>query len=101
MRTRCARQSRRWRTTTLTDYLAPRQVLLVLDNCEHLVDACAALVGEVLRACPDLRILITGRQPLGIGGESVLPVPALPVPDPDRPPPPEALEQYEAVTLFV
>ncbi len=77
-------------------------MLLVLDNCEHLIDGCAALAAELLRGCPQLRILATSRQPLGVSGENILPVPSLAMPDPDGPAPtPKALEQYEAVTLFV
>jgi predicted ATPase/DNA-binding CsgD family transcriptional regulator len=84
-------------TSSLVEYLAPRQVLLVLDNCEHLIDGCAALAGE-----PQLRILATSGQSLGVSGENVVLVPSLAMPDPDGPPPtPQALEQYEAVTLFV
>ena len=95
-------QAREWQTSSLVEYLAPRQVLLVLDNCEHLIDGCAALAGELLRGCPQLRILATSRQPFGVSGENILLVPSLAMPDPDGPPPtPKALEQYEAVTLFV
>ena len=54
-------QTREWQTSSLVEYLAPRQVLLVLDNCEHLIDGCAVLVGELLRGCPHLRILATSR----------------------------------------
>lgn len=55
----------------LIGYLRNRRVLLVLDNCEHLVDACANLVARLLRSCPRLRVLATSRQPLGITGEQV------------------------------
>jgi len=84
----------------LTDHLADRQLLLVLDNCEHLLDACAVLVDALLRSCPELRVLATSRQMLGIHGECTMRVPSLSVPDPERLPPPDALMQYEAVTLF-
>ncbi|PTR30191.1 putative ATPase [Rhodococcus sp. OK519] len=84
----------------LVDHLADRNVLLVLDNCEHLVDAAAKLVDELLRECPSVRVVATSREPLGVGGEAVLRVPPLPVPDPDRPPSLEALPRYESVTLF-
>ena len=59
----------------LIEFLAPREVLLVLDNCEHMVDAVAELAETLLRVCPGLRILATSREPLGIGGEAVLRVP--------------------------
>ena len=62
---------------TLTEVTDDRQVLLVLDNCEHLIDACAALVDALLRGCPDLHVLATSREPLGIVGEVAWPVPAL------------------------
>ena len=82
----------------LVEFLAPRELLLVLDNCEHVVDAVAELAETLLRTCPGLRILATSREPLGIGGEAVLRVPPLAVPDPDRPA--ERLPGYDAVTLF-
>jgi non-specific serine/threonine protein kinase len=56
----------------LTDYLAERQMLIVMDNCEHLLDACAALIGALLPAAADLRVLCTSRQPLGMIGEAGL-----------------------------
>ena len=76
------------------------RLLLVLDNCEHVVDAVAELAETLLRACPGLRILATSREPLGIGGEAVLRVPPLSVPDPDREPSLRGLPGYDAVTLF-
>ena len=84
----------------LIEFLAPRDVLLVLDNCEHVVDAIAELVGPLLYTCPRLRILATSREPLGIGGESVLRVPPLAVPDPERRPSLRGLPKYDPVTLF-
>jgi len=86
---------------TLSDFLEPRQVLLVLDNCEHLLEACAVMSDALLRACPGLRILATSRQPLGIAGEHILVVPALPVPAGEDPGSPESLVQYGAVSMFV
>ena len=65
---------------SLADYLRPRQLLLVLDNCEHLVDPCAALADSLLRSCPDVRILATSRQPLHVDGEHVLAVVPLATP---------------------
>ncbi|MDV6247049.1 protein kinase domain-containing protein [Rhodococcus opacus] len=84
----------------LTEFLASREVLLVLDNCEHVVDAVADLVGPLLRVCPRLRILGTSREPLAIGGEAVLRVPPLAVPDPERRHSLRGLPKYDAVTLF-
>ncbi|WP_371584251.1 LuxR C-terminal-related transcriptional regulator [Streptomyces sp. NBC_01314] len=65
----------------LAAYLAGRRALLVLDNCEHLVDACAELADTLLAAAPEVRVLATSRQTLGIAGEHVLVVPPLSVPD--------------------
>ncbi|MBV6762904.1 protein kinase domain-containing protein [Rhodococcus opacus] len=84
----------------LVEHLAVRELLLVFDNCEHLVDAVAELTDTLLRVCPALRILATSREPLGIGGETVLRVPPLAVPDPDRRPSLRGLPKYDAVTLF-
>ncbi|MGW1028236.1 ATP-binding protein [Streptomyces sp. NPDC002577] len=85
----------------LIDHLARRQALILLDNCEHLVDACAVLTDRLLRGCARVRVLATSRQVLGIVGEHVYQVPPLSVPDPDTPPPVEALGQYESVRLLV
>ena len=68
--------------TALATTLRGRSLLLVLDNCEHLLDACARLVDALLRACPELRVLATSREALGITGEMAWRVPSLPVPDP-------------------
>ncbi|MFE3055859.1 protein kinase [Nocardia sp. NPDC059239] len=85
----------------LVEFLSTRKSLLVLDNCEQLVAAVAELVGTWLRSCPDLRILVTTREPLDIAGEAVLRVPPLTVPDPDREPSLRGRLRYDAVTLFV
>ncbi|WP_213571340.1 protein kinase [Rhodococcus sp. USK13] len=84
----------------LLEFIAPRELLLVFDNCEHIVDAVAELAGLLLHTCPRLRILATSREPLGIGGEVVLRVPPLAVPDPNQKPSLRALPRYDAVTLF-
>jgi predicted ATPase/DNA-binding CsgD family transcriptional regulator len=93
--------SARWLVSSLADFLATRRLLLILDNCEHLLDACAVLADALLRSCPDLKILATSREPLGIGGEATLQVQPLSLPAVGRAPPPEALLQSEAVRLFV
>jgi predicted ATPase/DNA-binding NarL/FixJ family response regulator/tetratricopeptide (TPR) repeat protein len=93
---------------TLMDVLRPRVTLILLDNCEHLVAACALLADVLLRACPGLTILTTSREPLGIAGETVWRVPPLTVPDAvesgmDDGTPEDrlwALMQAEAVRLF-
>ncbi|MFC9551562.1 protein kinase [Rhodococcus sp. NPDC056960] len=84
----------------LVEHLAVQELLLVLDNCEHLVDAVAELAGVLLHTCPGLRILATSREPLGMGGEALLRVPPLAVPDPDRRPSLRGLTKYDAVSLF-
>lgn len=88
-------------TETLVDRLRSKSLLLVLDNCEHLVGACAELGDVLLRSCSNLRILATCREPFGVPGETLWQVPSLSVPDPRRQPPPEHLAQYEAIRLFV
>lgn len=74
--------------------------LLALDNCEHLLDACAVLAEAILRACAGVRILATSRQVLGVTGEVMVAVPPLSVPDGCVRQPPEKLMQFEAVRLF-
>jgi predicted ATPase/DNA-binding CsgD family transcriptional regulator len=86
---------------TLVAYFQTGRRLLVLDNCEHLLQACTRLAQVLLAACPDLCILATSREPLHIAGEVVRPVPPLSLPDPERLPSPENLLQYEAAKLFV
>ena len=85
----------------LRSYLADKELLLVLDNCEHLIDAAARLVNEVIRAAPGVRVIATSREPLSVAGEQVLPVPPLELPSPDAAEPLAQLSQNEAVMLFV
>ncbi|MBW3620630.1 MAG: LuxR C-terminal-related transcriptional regulator [Actinobacteria bacterium] len=70
-------------TDTLADELRSRHLLVVLDNCEHLVEACAELVGALSSACRHLHVLATSRVPLGIAGEATFGITGLPVPDAD------------------
>jgi non-specific serine/threonine protein kinase len=86
---------------TLVDHLRSRRALLVLDNCEHLVQSCAELADALLRACPDLTILATSRELLRVDGEIVWSVQPLGLPDPQAPSPPEWLAQADAVRLFI
>ena len=89
-------------TDTLLDALRPKALLLVLDNCEHLLAACRDLAAALLRTCPHLRILATSREGLGMPGETLWRVPSLSVPEDIRHPlPPEELVLYDAVRLFV
>jgi predicted ATPase/class 3 adenylate cyclase len=87
--------------SVLRQYLESREVLLVLDNCEHVVAACAETAEALIRSCPGLRILVTSREPLGVGGETVWRVPSLSVPETGGPAPVEGLVRYEAVRLFI
>jgi predicted ATPase len=83
----------------LMEFLFARKLLLVLDNCEQVVDAAAELIEMLLRACPDVRILATSREAFGIGGESMLQVSPLAVPD-DPEQTPGGHAAYDAVALF-
>jgi predicted ATPase/DNA-binding CsgD family transcriptional regulator len=85
----------------IVEFLRERQALLVLDNCEHLLDGCAEVVVSVLRGAAGVRVLCTSRQPLGVVGEAVWTVPALACPEPEQPVPPGAEVSYPALALFV
>lgn len=80
---------------------APRKLLLILDNCEHLLDACATLAETLLRACSGLKILATSREPLRISGEQVWNLPMLAAPDAQNMTLTDLLFEYAAVRLFV
>jgi predicted ATPase/DNA-binding CsgD family transcriptional regulator len=81
-------------------HLCGRQLLLLLDNCEHLVEAAAQLVTEILRAAPDVRVITTTREPLQVPGEYVVPVPPLELPPMDGTEPLVQIQQNEAIMLF-
>ncbi|GAA2304589.1 LuxR C-terminal-related transcriptional regulator [Streptomyces kunmingensis] len=81
----------------IADHLAERDLLLLLDTCEHLVDACALLCDALLRAAPGVRIVATSRQPLDVAGEHVLAIEPLSVPDPAAG---DAGHDCDALTLF-
>jgi len=85
----------------LTRHLQPKQLLLVFDNCEHLVASCAQLIDTLLRACPGVRVLATSREPLGVAGEIAWRVPSLSLPWPPQPTPGGPGAQSEAVRLFL
>ena len=85
----------------LEDYLRRTDLLLVLDNCEHLLPACTSLVELLLRGCQGVRILATSREPLAMAGEVVLRVPSLAVPEAETMPTIGDLEEVSAVRLFV
>jgi predicted ATPase/DNA-binding CsgD family transcriptional regulator len=81
--------------------LHEKQVLLVLDNCEHMIGACAEFAQAMLLSCPQLKILATSREALGVAGEMEWRVPPLPVPEEDHTPSVEEAARSEAVRLFV
>ena len=81
----------------LLDALAFQSVLIVLDNCEHLIGTCAKTADAILRHCPGVHLLATSREPLGIGGETIYRVPSLSLPGPDD----AAPGSCDAVALFV
>jgi predicted ATPase/DNA-binding CsgD family transcriptional regulator len=89
----------------LRSYLRDRELLLVVDNCEHLIEAAAHLIGDVLRSSPGVRVIATSREPLSIRGEHVLPVPPLSLPASASasasPEPIGRLRENEAVRLFL
>jgi hypothetical protein len=84
----------------LTDYLREKELLVVLDNCEHLIEACAQITEQVLRSAPKVRFLATSRERLGVSGEALLRVPPLDVPGPQEASP-EVAARSDAVRLFV
>jgi predicted ATPase/class 3 adenylate cyclase len=85
----------------LIDYLRGKNLLLVLDNCEHLIEACAQISNSLLQGCPKLRILASSREALGITGEVAYRVPSLNTPNPENLPPLEQLEKADSIRLFI
>ena len=86
---------------TISEWFRSRRVLLVLDNCEHLIAACADLADALRRSCPLMTIIATSREGLNVPGEALMPVPSLRLPDGDKLPPLDELREYEAISLFV
>jgi predicted ATPase/DNA-binding SARP family transcriptional activator len=84
----------------LAEALSDRDDVIILDNCEHVIEAAAELAGRVLAACPRVRIVATSRQPLRIDGETLCPVLPLPVPPPAPPSVTEPAESYASVRLL-
>ncbi|HEY8113483.1 MAG TPA: LuxR C-terminal-related transcriptional regulator [Actinomycetes bacterium] len=84
----------------LRSYLKDKELLLVVDNCEHLLAAAAQLVTEAIRAAPGVRVIATGREPLSVPGEHVMPVPPLDLPSSQAAEPLARLRENEAVMLF-
>ncbi|MBI5651866.1 MAG: tetratricopeptide repeat protein [Chloroflexi bacterium] len=88
-------------TQTLADFLRPQQFLLVFDNCEHLIGACAQIAEALLRACPRVSILATSRESLNVPGEIAWRVPPLEIPNPQTTTAPETLLASESARLFI
>jgi predicted ATPase/class 3 adenylate cyclase len=95
-----AAQSGRPTLEVLVEALVPQDMLILLDNCEHLVDACAKAADAILRRCPRVNLIATSREPLGIGGETIYRMPSLSLPGPEESAS-AALESSDAVALFV
>jgi predicted ATPase/DNA-binding CsgD family transcriptional regulator len=93
--------SARWSLSALSDYLQGKRMLLVLDNCEHLLDAAASLAWTLLRSCPELRVMATSRQALGMAGEVRLRVPPLSLPEAAVSLSPAQIAASDAVALLV
>lgn len=86
---------------TITEFLRPKHLLLILDNCEHVLASVARLADGLLRTCPRLSILATSREGLGIAGETLYRVPSLSLPQNGQPMTPQVLTGYEAARLFI
>ena len=84
----------------LIDFLRAKNLLLIIDNCEHLVESCAQLADQLLHACANIKIVASSREALGISGETVYRVPSLSLPNPDEVTR-EALTQSESAQLFI
>lgn len=85
----------------LAKYIGSQSLLLILDNCEHLIEDCARLVETLIQSCPKLRVLASSREAFGIAGEHPYHVPSLPFPDPKHLPSLGEIAAYESVQLFI
>jgi predicted ATPase/DNA-binding winged helix-turn-helix (wHTH) protein len=86
---------------TLLDYMRSKSLLLIFDNCEHLLSACSEMADLFLHSCPSVRVLTTSREPLGIAGEVIFRVPPLSLPDAESASSAESLMEHEASRLFI
>jgi predicted ATPase/DNA-binding SARP family transcriptional activator len=86
---------------SVANYVGDKQLLLVLDNCEHLIEPCAQVVADLLGRCPHLQILATSREPLNLAGETLWQVPTFAAPDPSKLALVDWLLHFESVRLFV
>ncbi len=96
-----AEQPGRSPVAVVADHLRFRHVLLVLDDCEHVLPQVAQAVDAILRAAPGVRVIATSREPLDIAGESLFPVPSLGIPAADEPFSSETIDQFDASRLFI
>jgi non-specific serine/threonine protein kinase len=94
-------QSKKTTEETLIDFLKEKEILILLDNCEQLVHACADLTERLLSSCHKLKIIATSREALNCKGEMTYRIPPLTMPDPNSHDTPEQLTQYESVRLFI
>ena len=85
----------------LIEHLRSKTLLLILDNCEHLIETCAQISEDLLHACPKLKILASSREALGIAGEAAYRVPSLNTPDPEHLPSLNELEKADSIRLFI
>jgi len=86
---------------TLVEFLKTRRLLLILDNCEHVLDACARVADAVLKSCLHVRILASSREALGISGEQTYRIPSLALPDAHQEQTAQSVSHYEAARLFI
>jgi non-specific serine/threonine protein kinase len=86
---------------TITEFLETRETLILLDNCEHLIQACANIANHLLQRCSKLKIIATSREPLGVSGETIWSVPSLATPSMNDVTPLAALMEFESVKLFL
>lgn len=87
-------------SSSLLTALKTRHVLLVLDNCEHLIVGCRSVVSDIIRVCPNVRIMASSREPLGVSGEQIYRVPSLALPERITSQKAEDMAKYEALSLF-
>ena len=88
-------------TQTLTEHLKHKRLLLLLDNCEHLLEVCTKLADMLMRQCPGVKLLASSREALGIAGEQTFRVPSLTLPERKQTHTPQNLSTYESVQLFI
>lgn len=86
---------------SLIDFLKGKEILIIIDNCEHLIYECAKLTGRILQNCPDLKIIATSREALNCIGEQIYRLPSMTVPENLNESNPEQITQYESVRLFI